>query len=650
MEQFTNLILYLQGVQTLHVEITVRMDGSTFLCFVKSIAFPEPNLQKSCARHGIRAVLVMKKILLTLLLTVSALASWAYDFSAVAPSGQTLYYNITTDSTVSVTHPSSSSGSNAWYGYTKPTDSLTIPTSVSYSSTTYAVTYIDDLAFYNCSGLTSVVIPNSVTSIGGSVFAGCSGLTSVTIPNSVTSIGNSVFNGCSGLTSVTIPNSVTSIGNYAFRNCSGLTSVTIPNSVTSIGIYAFEECTGLTSVIIPNSVTSIDYDAFYNCSGLTSVIIPNSVTSIGNSAFDGCSGLTFIVIGNSVTSIGARAFYNCFSVDTIISHATAPPTLGSNAFGGLSPSAVIVVPCGRSMQYYASWSFTDIVESSPYVISATSANDAQGAVSSSNISCSSFVLTALPSSGYNFDHWNDNSTINPRIVTLTQDTSFVAYFVSSAQTIHDTIYVDRWHHDTTYLHDTTIVNRYIHDTTIVDRWQYDTTYIHDTTYVDRWQYDTTYIDNYIHDTIFLDIDYHHLSVISGNPSRGLVAGNGDFPTGSQVEIAAIPIHGSWFVSWQDGNTDNPRSVTLDNDLVFVASFDELEGIANTQPTDYTISTQGNRMVISGVADKRVRIFDAVGRLLGTAQGHNDVAVFQAPAMGVYLVQVDDSPAQRVVLR
>ena len=99
----------------------------------------------------------------------------------------------------------------------------------------YTISY----KFRNCIGLTSVTIPNSVTSIGGGAFSGCSGLTSVTIPNSVTSIGDLAFSECSGLTSVTIGNSVKYIGSYAFYCCSGLTSITIPNSVTSIGEWAF---------------------------------------------------------------------------------------------------------------------------------------------------------------------------------------------------------------------------------------------------------------------------------------------------------------------------------------------------------------------------------------------------------------------------
>ena len=135
-----------------------------------------------------------------------------------------------------------------------------------------------------------------------------------------TSIRNSAFYDCSGLTSVTIPNSVTSIGDWAFAYCTGLTSIEIPNSVTSIGDRTFFGCSGLTSVTIPNSVASIGYGVFYGCSGLTSVTIPNSVTSIGDWAFSGCSGLTSVTIGDktykkqTVTNGKCKA-YKAFKAD-----------------------------------------------------------------------------------------------------------------------------------------------------------------------------------------------------------------------------------------------------------------------------------------------------------------------------------------------
>ena len=202
----------------------------------------------------------------------------------------------------------------------KPTGNLTIPKSVTYDGISYPVTSIGNDAFYDCSGLTSVNIPNSVTSIGNRAFLNCSGLTTIKVDR-----GNSVYDSrkncnaiietatntlISGCKKTIIPNSVTSISWYAFYECSGLTSVTIPNSVTSIGDGAFEHCTGLTSVTIPNSVTSIGYWAFCDCSGLTSVIIPNSVTSIGYEAFRGCSGLTRIDAypNPEKVSTGARAF------------------------------------------------------------------------------------------------------------------------------------------------------------------------------------------------------------------------------------------------------------------------------------------------------------------------------------------------------
>ena len=174
--------------------------------------------------------------------------------------------------------------------------------------------YIADNVFHNCSGLTSIEIPNSVTSIGNYAFDDCTGLKSVRMGNGITSIGERAFYNCSGLTSIEIPNSVTRIGDYAFYDCSGLVSVVIPNGLTSIEYSAFRGCTSLGSIEIPNSVTSIGGHAFYGCSGLVSVVIPNSVTSIEYYAFSGCSGLTDLTIGNGVASIGGYAFEGCSNI------------------------------------------------------------------------------------------------------------------------------------------------------------------------------------------------------------------------------------------------------------------------------------------------------------------------------------------------
>ena len=125
--------------------------------------------------------------------------------------------------------------------------------------------------------------------LGDGAFSGCSGLTSLTLPSSVTSIGDNAFSGCSGLTSLTLPSSVTSIGGRAFEGCSGLTSLTLPSSVTSIDGYAFDGCSGLTSLTIPSGVTSIGKWAFYGCSGLTSIYVyPENLPELGTDIFNGC--------------------------------------------------------------------------------------------------------------------------------------------------------------------------------------------------------------------------------------------------------------------------------------------------------------------------------------------------------------------------
>ena len=182
----------------------------------------------------------------------------------------------------------------------------------------------------------------------------CSSLTSIEIPNSVTSIGNSAFIYCSSLTSITIGNSVTTIGRNAFYRCDGLTEVHI-NDIAAWCNIDFEDAqtnplynaqnlyldgNKVTDVIIPNSVTSIGDYAFIEYTDLKSVTIPNSVTSIGNRAFYGCEGLTSITIGSSVKTIGSSVFSNCYYITDIYCYAAIVPSTDITAFKNSYPEYV----------------------------------------------------------------------------------------------------------------------------------------------------------------------------------------------------------------------------------------------------------------------------------------------------------------------
>ena len=305
-----------------------------------------------------------------------------FDFN-----NKTLRFTIPNENNTLVYKITSSTDVEVIAGADKYKGDIVIPSQTAIDGKVYNVTKVGNKAFYDCTGLTSVTIPNSVTSIGNYAFYYCSVLTSITIPNSVTSIGNYAFCGCYGLTGVTIPNSVTSIGERVFSGCSGLTSVTIPNSVTSIGGFAFYYCSGLTSIVvesgntvydsrnncnaiietstntlitgckntvIPNTVTGIGIYAFAFCSGLTSVTIPNSVTIIGLCAFNDCSGLTSVIIGNSVTSIGENAFFDCSGLTSVISLNPTPPTCGISVFGNVSVGNITLEVPSESISLYQS--------------------------------------------------------------------------------------------------------------------------------------------------------------------------------------------------------------------------------------------------------------------------------------------------------
>ena len=276
-----------------------------------------------------------------------------------------LYYNVLSNSTVSVTYEQYAHS----YNYDEIDGDLIIPSTVTYNGKTYTVTSIGDAAFNNCP-MRSVTIPSTVTSIGKGAFTMCTMLTNVTIPNNVTKMGDGAFYYCYNLRSISISDNITSIGEVTFMYCDRLHTVTFGKGITSIHETAFSGvsslrnviwnaehcpnsytlpenvtnvtfgdsvkhipaslCCGLriSSVTIPNSVTSIGNDAFRKCSSLTSVTIGNSVTSIGNNAFSHCSSLTSVTIPNSVTSIGNYAFSTCTSLTSVTIEATTPPSIG----------------------------------------------------------------------------------------------------------------------------------------------------------------------------------------------------------------------------------------------------------------------------------------------------------------------------------
>ena len=572
----------------------------------------------------------MKQKLFTLLLAIAA--SVGTMFANGTRIG-VLYYNLdATNQTAEVTYELPFEGDNY-----KGLATANIPASVTYEGTTYSVTSIGDDAFYECSSLTSVTIPNSVTSIGKYAFEGCTGLTSVTIGNSVTSIGVGAFNGCRNITSVVwnakncngwnfgsqvtsfifgneveeipnniclgmnkltsieIPNSVTSIGFSAFRECTGLTSMTIPNSVTSIGDWAFWGCSSLTSVTIPNSVTSIGAYAFRGCSSLTSVTIPNSVTSIGDGTFRDCSSLTSVTIGNSVTSIGYEAFYGCSGLTSV----TIPNSVTSieiYAFEGCTGLTAIYVPCGEMERFKQMLNNDSRINDHaplPYTITINATN---GNVTYPQTTCDDMQLTATPDYGYHFSQWSDGNTDNPRAIELTCDTTFTAEFAPNQYTL--SLQCDE--------NQGTVEGAGVFD--YLTQVQISATPVYGY-HFSSWSDGNTANPRTI--TVTKDVALtanfapNKYSInVSCNAEQGSVTGSGSYNYLSNRTIEAIPNYGYHFKQWSDGNTDNPRTIELRQDTTLEAIFavDKYGTCGDNLQLTWRYDTGSKTLTISGEGD------------------------------------------------
>ena len=434
---------------------------------------------------------------------------------------------------------------------------------------------IPDNAFSSCTGLTgTLVIPNSVTTIGKRAFGGCSGLTgTLVIPNSVTTIGEKAFAGCTGLTgTLVIPDSVTTISDGAFQGCTGFTgSLVIPNSVTRIEFGAFWACTGLSgSLVIPNSVTYIGEYAFTECTGLTgTLVIPNSVTTIGKRAFSECTGLSgSLVIPNSVTYIGEYSFTECTGLTGSLTLSSSLDTIGAGAFSsctGLTGS--LVIP--NSVTTIGSYAFSRCTGLAGSLTLSSSLNTIEvGAFNWLHISTVYSLNRVPPRLDRSFDNRIMDSI--PIIVpcgSLSAYQTMWSGFSHIQEQYYDIIAnssnPEMGSVNMTYSCPNAEVLATANEGYLFSHWSNGSTA---NPYSLSLTSDTALVAYFIEDRDFT------LTVESNDSSMGYVTGSGEYPYRQDVEISATANTGYIFSHWNDGNTDNPRTIQITSDTIFTAYF------------------------------------------------------------------------------
>ncbi len=395
------------------------------------------------------------------------------------------------------------------------------------------------------------------------------------------------------------------------------------------------------ALVIPDSVTyggvtyavkAVSNHAFYECIGLTSVTLPEGITAVRASAFRGCSSLASVTLPASLDSLYGFSFAYCSALTDMTLLGTTPPVCLANVFSNTPLSAATLhVPCGTLTAWNAApWNqFGSVVENSCGVTLTVMANyNSRGSVSGTGTYAvgTNAVLTATPVDGFFFACWGDGDTLNPRVLAAVEDLSLTAMFFPLQ---YDSLLVPV--HDTVTLYDT-IVTVVVH---------VDTVPIYDTVVITLTETDTVYLTDTVMPTIF------RLTVSADGGGVGI--GNALLPAGTVAEIGALPMEGNRFLRWDDGNTDNPRTVTLTGNMAFTAVFETLGIQLGDAGRSWTAVAEGRDIVATGVQGRELRIFTVDGRQLygGTAQ--NDVMRFRCTAAGVYLLSVDGSAARKVII-
>lgn len=406
------------------------------------------------------------------------------------------------------------------------------------------------------------------------------------------------------------------------------------SGIPTQGWSGYDKPTG--SLVIPSVVTdgNVEYQvveigrySLYGCGNLISITVPEGVVSIGNSAFNQCSSMLELRLPSTLESIASQAVCDCSSLTDIYIQALIPPAAIANVFANTNLQNVTLhVPAEAYTAYSttAPWStFGSIVyEQTVASVTLLVNNPLRGTViGGGTYPLNSLIaLQATPTEGCFFACWSDGDTVNPRAITVNGDITLKAMFFE-------------------YLRDSAFVPQVVYDTV----WRE----IHDTVVAELHIYDTVYQEVIVHDT--LSVIPFSLQVLSADNSAGVGVGTAQLPLGTTVEICGLPLEGHTFLRWSDGNTDNPRTVTITGAEIYIATFGTL-GIPTTETSSWNAVVDGQRLTVNGRAGEILRIYDVQGRLIFSTQTSAEHTVLTLPAAGAYLVCMGDGAAKKIVCK
>lgn len=682
---------------------------------------------------GIRLAVIE---MLMLMVSVLVNAQTNYDFSAVTSGGQLLYYSYLSGTReVKVTHPGRDINNPYATSEERPSGALVIPSTVRSQGVDYTVKEIDAHALQGCEGLRSVTIPSTIERIGFGAFSACTNIDSILFEPTTTAtplaIGAYAFYRCRQMRKISLPQRVYRLGAAAFEGCAAVNTLEMPAGLDTIHERTFYGCSLLHTVTLGSVVRSIGWQSFYGCNVLDTLrvnaLMPPTLHVL---SFDS-TGLQRLVVE---VPCGAVVAYQTDEQWSQCGHLRQSDSCGYEVTAQTVDSSKGIVtgsgryPWGATAElqavarcHYAFVGWNDGDETNPRTLTvegdttvvALFSRPAEDTVihvdtirlydtihlptqRDTNVTeRGDTVIITLCDTTLLFIHdtlWQEDTiqrvlwmhdTVGVTVYDTVwcyvwiHDTVYATRVDTLWREVHDTLWQERYYHDTLLLHDTVLRFLWAHDTTYVQRVdttvRYDTIVLHvvDTLYITQydtvWQehhvYDTVLVERYVTDTVIQrDTLYVHdttvitpaiadciLTVVSDNVDRGLGVGSGRYCPGSSVEIAAIPLAGYTFTAWDDGIQDNPRKVHLSTDTLFIARFVADTSTDTLTGQSYRISVSTDAISIHGAKGKLLSIYDILGRPLRQTTISSEHYTIRVHDAGVYLVKVGNTKAQKVLI-